>query len=447
MTEINNDNPFGEKLDPTRSHRINGTYEGTRQVVRLTNRPSSILPNEDLQVRLPTLGSDDVIVPGSIYLTFDLTISKGAKPVNNIARNIVDRITITLDGNEIININEADLFYNYIEQWESEPIKTSKCYTNGIIVESENSEAVQSVRLGHTTKTDATAIAGIYGKKFAIPLDFELFKTVLPFNGKSLASKLIYNFHFVQVDKFLNVTYDADDDASEKSEKNSKATYSVDNIELQFTKIISSQLSSQVKSAFSSSFSLLYDRVHHMKTFPVKSNDQIWNWTFATPVRSLRGILLIGKKDTSITPFNYKVDDYWNMDIERINITIEGVNNILYDKGVRQSDIFNEATLFWSGAYKQPADVDRMTKELKLSSLGCKEFYDDKYCIWLDLRCVEDNHLHGSGMSLQSNSEGITLAITRKTNTGTEYNAKVYAFLMMDAASEIDNNEYNGVHW
>ena len=219
------------------------------------------------------------------------------------------------------------------------------------------------------------------------------------------------------------------------------------NIRLRFTKITSRGLASQVVNAFSGSYTLLYDRVHHMKTFPVTTGDQLWNWTIATPVKSLRGILLIGKINEQLGDYNHDVDKTWNMDIKRINITIEGVNNVLYDKGLRQSDIYDEAIKFWSGAYKSPADIDRMTKELKLAAITPKKFYEKYYCIWLDLKCVEDNHLHGSGMKLNSNSEGITLAIERNASDGTAKKGKVFAFLMMDASTEIDGNEYGGVKW
>lgn len=65
--------------------------------------------------------------------------------------------------------------------------------------------------------------------------------------------------------------------------------------------------------------------------------------------------------------------------------------------------------------------------------------------VWIDLRCVEDNHLHGSGMNLKTNSEGITLAIER--NASENDKGRVYAFLMMDASADVVNNEYGGVKW
>ena len=444
MITTNIETVYGEKLNPNRSHRVNGKYDGIRQEVVLTNSPSVVLPGEELAIRLPTLGSADVIVPGSIKVLFDLVVTKGSTPINNIARSIVNRINVSLDGNELININHSNIFYNYIEQWDSKEVRDSKAFYNGIISEDHSADVIKE-RLGHKSKT--SVLSKVYGSTFAIPLDFELFKTSLPFNGSSLSSKLIYKLHFVDKSAFLDVDYEDGDDDGDRSEKNTAADYKVTNIRLRFTKITSRGLANQVVSAFSGSYTLLYDRVHHMKTFPVSTSDQLWNWTIATPVKSLRGILLIGKLNDQLSDYGRVVDKTWNMDIKRINITIEGVNNVLYDKGLRQSDIYDEAIKFWSGAYKSPADIDRMTKELKLSTITPKKFYEDHYCIWLDLRCIEDNHLHGSGMKLNRNSEGITLAIERNSNGGTAKKGKVFAFLMMDASTEIDGNEYEGVKW
>ena len=142
MTTTNIDTVYREKLNPARTHRIHGKYDGIRQEVVLTNTPSTVLPGEDLDIRL-TFGSSDVIVPGSIKVVFDLTVLKGAKPVNNIARSIVDRITVSLNGNELININHSDIFYNYIESWDTEEVRDSKAYYNGIITTDHTSNVVK----------------------------------------------------------------------------------------------------------------------------------------------------------------------------------------------------------------------------------------------------------------------------------------------------------------
>ena len=72
-------------------------------------------------------------------------------------------------------------------------------------------------RLGHIG--EHSVISKVYGNTFSIPLDFELFKTSLPFNGSSLSSKLIYKLHFVEKSAFLDVEYADGDEDSDRVEK------------------------------------------------------------------------------------------------------------------------------------------------------------------------------------------------------------------------------------
>ena len=74
---------YGKNLDPNRTNRSGGGFNAERQIIKLTNNPSTIDENQSLDIRFPNLSKDDVIVPGSVYLTFVLSVSNGS-PVNNI---------------------------------------------------------------------------------------------------------------------------------------------------------------------------------------------------------------------------------------------------------------------------------------------------------------------------------------------------------------------------
>ena len=55
----------GRKLNPYRSLREPLGVKGVRQSVVITNNPSSIDQNQQLLVRFPNIGKDNVIVPGN----------------------------------------------------------------------------------------------------------------------------------------------------------------------------------------------------------------------------------------------------------------------------------------------------------------------------------------------------------------------------------------------
>ena len=59
---------YGKRLNPERSLRTPKGIKGTRQKVIVTHNPGEIDQAQELLVRFPNLGSDDVIIPGMANL-------------------------------------------------------------------------------------------------------------------------------------------------------------------------------------------------------------------------------------------------------------------------------------------------------------------------------------------------------------------------------------------
>ena len=108
---------FGHKLNPYRRLRHSLGVKGIRQKVVITNNPSTADPNELITVRLPNLGKDDVIVPGSARLAFNVSLEstedENQTVVNNIGRAIIKKISIQIEGNEVYSLDDADV-YNFV---------------------------------------------------------------------------------------------------------------------------------------------------------------------------------------------------------------------------------------------------------------------------------------------------------------------------------------------
>ena len=79
---------YGNKLNPERSLRTAKGIKGTRQKVIVTHNPSEIDQNQLLVVRFPNLGSDDVIVPGTANLSFNIELTSTADPKRTLVSNI-----------------------------------------------------------------------------------------------------------------------------------------------------------------------------------------------------------------------------------------------------------------------------------------------------------------------------------------------------------------------
>ena len=78
---------FGRKLNPYRQLRAPLGVKEIRQSVVITHNPSTIDQNQMLTVRFPNLSPSDVIVPGTTFLSFTITLTS-----TDANRTIVENI-------------------------------------------------------------------------------------------------------------------------------------------------------------------------------------------------------------------------------------------------------------------------------------------------------------------------------------------------------------------
>ena len=108
---------YGKRLNPECSLRTPKGIKGTRQKVIVTHNPSEVDQAQLLEVKFPNLGSDDIIVPGTVNLSLNIELSSTVDPnrtlVSNIGRAIVKKLAVRFDGNEIMSIDDYDIFMCY----------------------------------------------------------------------------------------------------------------------------------------------------------------------------------------------------------------------------------------------------------------------------------------------------------------------------------------------
>ena len=108
---------YGNKLNPERSLRTAKGIKGTRQKVIVNHNPSEIDQNQLLLVRFPNLGSDDVTVPGTANFSFNIELTSTTDAnrtlVSNIGRAIIKKLAVKFEGNEILSIDDFDIFACY----------------------------------------------------------------------------------------------------------------------------------------------------------------------------------------------------------------------------------------------------------------------------------------------------------------------------------------------
>ena len=118
---------YRKRLNPECSLRTPKGIKGTRQKVIVTHNPSEIDQAQDLLVRFPNLGSDDVIIPGMANLSFNIELTSAIDAnrtiVNKIGRVIVKKLAVKFEGNEIMSVDDFDVFACYQDLWKTKSEK------------------------------------------------------------------------------------------------------------------------------------------------------------------------------------------------------------------------------------------------------------------------------------------------------------------------------------
>ena len=118
---------YGKRLNLEHSLRTPKGIKGTRQKVTVTHNPSEIDQAQELLVRFPNLGSDDVIIPGMAKLSFNIELTSAIDAnrtlVTNIGRAIVKKLAVKFERNEIMSVDDYDIFACYQDLWKTKSEK------------------------------------------------------------------------------------------------------------------------------------------------------------------------------------------------------------------------------------------------------------------------------------------------------------------------------------
>ena len=73
-------------------------------------------------MRFPDLKENQVTIPKTTKLTFNIVLAGtdvNRTLVKNLGRNIIRKLVVKLDGNEIISIDDYDVLFSYIDSWKT----------------------------------------------------------------------------------------------------------------------------------------------------------------------------------------------------------------------------------------------------------------------------------------------------------------------------------------
>ena len=312
---------YGNKLNPERSLRTPKGIKGTRQKVAITHNPSEIDQNQLLLVMMLSF------VPGTFNLSFNIELSCTAdtkrKLVSNIGRAIMKKLAVKFEGNEILSIDDFDIFVCYRELWKTKPEKWN-AIRQGVINKDGCTENCLKLRIGTSDKVTSNisdnAIAEAYRNKFIIPLDFEMLDSTMPYYQAGLGNRLCYEITFNDYNRVIISSVASPD-----------AKYKITDISLEYEIVTQPTLARSIATEYQS-MALLYDRVLRHRQMKVNKSDTTWNCSFNMPCKSLKGILVLFENELR---YQRDTSKFYNPKIEKVSIIVEGKPNQLYAQGTR----------------------------------------------------------------------------------------------------------------
>lgn len=405
-----------EMNNPSHEKKTSNALKADRVIHRVTFNPNKASPGEILHIPVPKLDDGVVLVPGTLALIFDLTVSGHANNflVNNVARALVDRFTVKFAGEILQDTNGYDLIKLYEDLFLTEKERA------GRISEGIQSEDLSKIRCGSgDKKTSEVAkeikLNDVYGSRYRIPIDHHILDDHGVFFPRALSDELVFEMRLAPAGSVV------------KGSDETKLDYELNNIQLEYEVIHSKELADESMKKYLNGKRFMYEHVTHHKTLTIdRQKDSIINESINVPRRSMKGLLLLfyepyakGARDSEKSFFP---------DITEVKVTVNGTPNKVFSQGMKARDMWEEV-------------VRRFGKEN--SSMTPSEFYSDRFALFIDLRSMKENDLHGSGMRLVNTKDGVQLAINR--NLKGSGNIKCHIFILSDAQFNIVNSELESV--
>ena len=410
-------------LLPSHSKKVLHAMKAERTVKRITFNPTEANPGETLYVHVPKLAENEVIVAGSLALVFNINLKVTGSHANNylvqnVSRALVDKLKVKFAATTVQDTDSYSIYKTF------EDLFLSRDKRANMLREGIQSDDLNKIRSGagdkKTSGVDAeNKLNGVYGTKYRINLDHPILTDHGVFYPQALHNDLLYELTLAPAHQVV------------KGSDASKLVYKLENIQLEYEVIRSESLAAETLSTYKSGKEFAYDLVMRERVVPItRGSDTRLNLLVNPQRRSLKGILLL-----FINPFvsgAKNTEEFFNPDITKVKVTVNGVPNRVYNEGISGSDMWQELTRHF-----KPQERPNMTLTKYLT--------ENKFGLWIDLRSMADTTMHGNGQRLVNAQDGVQLEIERTASgSGT---TDCYIFTVADSQMNIMGQQLESVQY
>ena len=257
---------YGE-LDPMVEHRTQFAFKGKKEHIAKVSMVNTASLGQHIDIEIPHGSRDHVIIPGTVKITCNLDIESTDKArgvVNNVGRALVKKKVLMLGSKDIDRINHSDIYDTYKDLYLSKKEREKRLLqgiesANGLKAQVGAEKAEDGTAL--TLTTQENAIKKTFGKRFAIPLDFDFFKH--PVYSYGLKKGLIVGLELNSPGRVILCTGDT------------SATYKLSDILLEYDSIFDEAYATAIGEMFNGTTSIPYTKVELIYYHTLKKKDTI----------------------------------------------------------------------------------------------------------------------------------------------------------------------------
>ena len=196
---------LSKNLLPTHREKQFHALKAIRVVKRITFNPSSANPGETIYVHVPKLNENEVLVPNSLALVFDIDLSGGhAKNflVQNVSSALIDKLAVKFEG----TVLEETVGYDMYKIFQDLFLPGEK--RDNMVPEGIQSETLCKIRSNAGDKATSgaaaeTKLTEVYGTKYRINLEHQILTDHGVFYPQALLNDLVFELTLANSEQSL----------------------------------------------------------------------------------------------------------------------------------------------------------------------------------------------------------------------------------------------------
>ena len=121
------------------------------------------------------------------------------------------------------------------------------------------------------------------------------------------------------------------------------ASYDNENISLEYEIVTQPELARMIANQYNGCLAILYDLILRHRKISRDKSDSLWNINLNVPALSMKGVLMLFEDVTAQQPFARNTESFYNPKITKVEVTIEGIPNQLFSRGMRAYQMWDPA--------------------------------------------------------------------------------------------------------